>query len=199
VVQCIIFDLSEVLISGLLGIEQALSRELHAPAQEILCRFEGRAFEQLLLGSLSEDAYLGHVIARGKWPIDVTTLKGVIRCNFHNTIAGTIEILMELARNHELALLSDHAREWVSYIRAIHPFLGVFHHTFFSFDLKGLKRDPSTFAKVLAAISIPTGRCLFIDDNPLNIAAAESVGISSIRFENAAQLAVELGALLSRD
>lgn len=196
-VQCIIFDLSEVLIAGLLGTEKTLSRELPLPAEEILSCFKGRAFEQLLVGSISEDAYLSHVIAKGRWPIDIARLKVAIRQNFHNTITGTIDILMELARDYELALLSDHAREWISYIRTVHPFLGVFHHTFYSFDLEGTKGDPSTFAKMLDAISLPPRKCLFIDDNPTNIGVAESVGIPGIHFVNAAQLAVELDIALT--
>jgi FMN phosphatase YigB (HAD superfamily) len=199
VVQCIILDLSEVLIAGLLGTEKALARELSMPAQQILPCFEGRAFEKLLVGSISEDAYLSHVIAKGRWPIEVAALKGVIRRNFHDTVAGTIDILMELACDYELALLSDHAREWISYIRTVHPFLSVFRHTFFSFNLKGTKRDPSTFARVLDAISIPAGRCLFIDDSPMNICVAESVGIPSIHFVDATQLAVELDTVLTGD
>jgi FMN phosphatase YigB (HAD superfamily) len=199
VVQCIIFDLSEVLIAGLLGTEKALARKLSLPAQEILSCFEGGAFEQLLVGSISEDVYLSHVIAKGRWPIEVAALKGVIRRNFHNPVAGAIDILMELASDYELVLLSDHAREWIAYIRTVHPFLGVFRHTLFSFNLRGTKRDPNTFARALDVISIPAGRCLFIDDNSTNICVAESVGIPSIRFLDAMQLAVELDTVLTGD
>jgi FMN phosphatase YigB (HAD superfamily) len=197
VIQCVIFDLSEVLIAGLLGVEKALSRELSLPPQEILTCFMDSAFEQLLVGSISEDAYLSHVIAKGRWPIDAATLKAVIRGNFHNTVTGAIDIVMYLANSYELVLMSDHAKEWISYIREVHPFLNLFQHTFFSFDLKGLKADPSTFVKVLDALSMPPGRCLFIDDNPTNVCVAESVGIPSIRFVDAPQLAVELDTVLT--
>lgn len=197
--QCIIFDLSEVLIAGLVGTEKALSRELSLPEQEILSGFKGRALEQLFVGSISEDAYLSYVIAKGRWPIDLARLKAVIRRNFHNTVTGTIDILMDLACSYELALLSDHAREWITYIRAVHPFLNLFQHTFFSFDLNGTKGDPRTFARMLDRIAIPPARCLLIDDNPVNISVAESVGIPGIRFVDATQLAVELDAVLSGD
>jgi len=35
-IKCIIFDLSEVLIAGLVGIEKALAQELPVPENEIL-------------------------------------------------------------------------------------------------------------------------------------------------------------------
>jgi FMN phosphatase YigB (HAD superfamily) len=193
-VRCIIFDLSEVLIAGLVGIEKELSRELAVPEQEILPCFADRVFEQLLVGSIPEEVYLAHVIAKGRWPTDVARLKAAIRHNFHNTIEGTVAILTDLARGYELALLSDHAREWISYIKAVHPFMGMFRHAFFSFDLKGTKDDPATFVKALDAMSMSPEVCLFIDDNLTNIRVAESVEIPSIRFLDAEQLAVELSA-----
>jgi FMN phosphatase YigB (HAD superfamily) len=193
-VQCIIFDLSEVLIAGLVGIEKELSRELAVPEQEILPCFLDELFEQLLIGCIPEEVYLAHVIAKGRWPTDVARLKAAIRRNFHNTVEGTIDILTDLVCGYELALLSDHAREWISYIKAVHPFLGMFRRAFFSFDLKGTKDDPATFVRALDAMSISPERCLFIDDNPTNVRVAESVGVPSIRFLNAEQLAADLGA-----
>jgi HAD superfamily hydrolase (TIGR01509 family) len=100
-----------------------------------------------------------------------------------------------LASRYELALLSDHAREWVAYVQSIHPFLKRFRHTFFSYDLGRTKRDPQAFLTVLDVTSVPAHRCLFIDDNPKNVNVAESVGIPGIRFVNAEQLAAELEGL----
>ncbi len=61
-------------------------------------------------------------------------------------------LLGRLAIDHELVLLSDHAAEWIAYIRTIHPFLRLFKAQFFSFELKQTKREPSTFHTVLEAI-----------------------------------------------
>jgi FMN phosphatase YigB (HAD superfamily) len=191
-VRCIIFDLSEVLISGLVGIEKELSLELSVPEGKILPCFAGDWREELFIGSISEDTYLRQIVAQEGWPIDVARLKAVIRRNFYQQVEGTIDILMDLAGRHDLVLLSDHAREWVSYIRSIHPFLQAFKQTFFSYDLGRLKKDPETFGQVLNAMSTSPAECLFIDDNPVNVDAAESVGIPSIRFENAELLAAEL-------
>jgi putative hydrolase of the HAD superfamily len=89
-------------------------------------------------------------------------------------------------------LLSDHAEEWIAYIRSVHPFLRLFRRTFFSYELGRLKSDAAVFSQVLQALSIPARRCLFIDDNPANVAVAQSVGLRAIRFVNAEQLASEL-------
>jgi len=193
-IQCIIFDLSEVLIAGLVGIEKPLSCELDLPEDEILPCFAGSLLEELLIGRISEDAYLIQVVTREEWQVEVARLKAVIRHNFHRQVRGSVDLLMALASTYELALLSDHAVEWVSYITSIHPFLEVFSQTFFSCDLKRTKRDPRTFVHVLEALSISPTQCLFIDDNPENVQVAQSVGIPSLRFLNADQLATELRA-----
>jgi FMN phosphatase YigB (HAD superfamily) len=57
-----------------------------------------------------------------------------------------------LASRYPLALISDHAREWIAYIKTIHSFMTAFQHTFFSFEHKSLKSDPQTFHMVLDSI-----------------------------------------------
>lgn len=190
--ECIIFDLSEVLIAGLVGIEKELSPALGAPEDSILPGFMGSHFQELLVGNVSEASYLKQVIAAAGWPIKVAGLKAAIRRNFHNEVPGSVDILRRLAPDRRLVLLSDHAAEWIAYIETIHAFWDLFEKTFFSFDLKRTKEDPRTFSAVLDALSTSPGDCLFVDDNPQNVAVARSVGIPSVRFVCAAQLAAEL-------
>jgi FMN phosphatase YigB (HAD superfamily) len=195
-IQCLLFDLSEVLIAGLVGVEKELSSALSLPEEEILPCFGGGVFEELLLGDISEDTYVRAVITREGWPIEAARLKAAIRRNFHNQVEGMVPMLMDLAVDYELALLSDHAREWISYIRSIHPFLGVFKRAFFSYELKRLKNDPAAFQAIVDAMSIPPARFLFIDDNPKNVEIAASVGMPGICFLSARQLAAELDGRL---
>ena len=190
--QCIIFDLSEVLIAGLVGIERELARELPLPEEVILPCFGGPWLEEILVGNISEETYLRGIIAREGWTIRTARLKAAIRNNLHRQVEGTLRIVMDLAPRYELALMSDHAREWVATVESIHPFLRVFDHAFFSYDLRRTKKDPQAFLQVLDAMAVPPHDCLFIDDNPANVAVAESVGIPGIRFVNAGQLASEL-------
>jgi putative hydrolase of the HAD superfamily len=190
--SAIIFDLSEVLISGLLGVEEGLSQRLPASADEVLSCFGGPLLDELLLGNIREDTYLKTIVVREGWAISVSTLKRAIRENFHNQVEGMPDLLAALAPHCKLVLFSDHAQEWIAYIRSVHPFLRLFQHTFFSYELGRLKREPEAFSHVLRTLSLPARRCLFIDDNPLNVAAAQSVGLPSIRFFDAEQLVPEL-------
>ncbi len=188
----IIFDLSEVLISGLIGVEKNLSAIIDLPEEEILKCFEGDLLQEICRGKISEDAYLQQVLRKRGWSIPVENLKTNIRDNFHREVEGTRAILFHLAEKYDVILLSDHAREWITYIKSVHPFLKEFKRMFFSYELGRTKKDPRTFEEVLEKISCPANECWLIDDSAENISIAASVGINGIQFKDARQLQKEL-------
>lgn len=183
----IIFDLSEVLIFGLVGVEKNLSATLRLPENEILKCF-ARQLEEICRGEISEDEFLQQILLQQGWNIPLEILKTSIRDNFHHKVEGAQDILLHLANKYEVILLSDHAREWVTYIRSIHLFLCEFKQTFFSYELGTTKKEPKTFEEVLKRMSYPADECWLIDDSPRNIEVAASVGINGIQFKNAKQL-----------
>jgi putative hydrolase of the HAD superfamily len=191
-IQCIIFDLSEVLIAGLVGVEAQLTQLISVPEGDILPGFGGEVFEIFLKGGITENQYFESIISREGWEIEPPRLKAVIRSNFHKRVDGSLEIAQALFSRFEVALHSDHAAEWIAYIKSIHPWIGMFKHTFFSYELKELKRAPKAFEKVLDSLALPPQHCLLVDDNPVNVEVARSVGMRGIHFQNARQLAREL-------
>ena len=190
--QKFIFDLSEVLIMGLVGIEKQLSPILNMPENEILPCFGGELLQSICRGKISEEYYLQKIVDHQNWQIEIERLKTIIRKNFHREVEGTKDILVHLANTHEVILLSDHAKEWVSYIRKIHSLFDVFHSVFFSYELGGTKKQSETFAKVLEEMNYGAQDCWFIDDSAANISVAANTGINGIQFKNADQLRFEL-------
>jgi FMN phosphatase YigB (HAD superfamily) len=189
--QCIIFDLSEVLIAGLVGVEKQLARVLSTSEEEILPGFMGDVLDEFFKGGKTEDEYLDYIIAREGWAIELPRLKTFIRANFHNQIDGSLDIVQALLPRFNVVLHSDHAKEWIAYIKSIHPFIGLFKYSFFSYELGDLKNDPRAFLKILDSLALPPRDCLFVDDNLVNVGTAQSVGIRGIHFQNARQLARE--------
>ena len=190
--RVILFDLSETIIAGLVGIEKPLALRLEMDALRILPAFGGELLCRLCRGELSEDEYLVLVLEQQGWKIPAEELKQVIRRNFHTPVPGMWELLSRLSARYDLALHSDHAREWVEYIQAVHPGLAVFRRQFYSFKLGQLKSETAVFQRVLAALGCVASECLLVDDNPVNVAAAESAGIKGIRFTIADKLKEEL-------
>ncbi len=147
---------------------------------------------QALRGEISEDSYLGGILERTRWNLGLAPFKRMIRDNFHVRIEGSLEILHEVVKTHHVALLSDHVREWVPYIRSIHPFLDLFDDRFYSYELGKTKSDPTVFPNVLWSLGYQPHECLFIDDRIQNVRSAESVGLPTIHFRNARQLRTDL-------
>jgi FMN phosphatase YigB (HAD superfamily) len=194
-IRTLIFDLSEVFVSGLIGTEFVLADRLGCSAESVVAAFFDEHLYRLCRDEIDEDAFLAESRRRGGWDIGIDELKGLIRANFRVKVAGTEALFDELRGRYETVLLSDHGREWVATIRAIHPFLERFDGLFFSFDLGSTKREPETFRTVLSLLGRGPAECVFIDDNAGNVAVARSVGIPSIQFESAEVLRRDLEAM----
>ena len=118
-ITTIIFDLSEVLIAGLIGIEKELAPLVDLPEEKFLEGLWTDSFWQLMKGKISEDDYLSDVFERNNWNADKNIFKDIIRKNFHNEVEGMIKLIEELSEKYKLILLSDHAVEWIEYIELL--------------------------------------------------------------------------------
>ncbi|MGE5350526.1 MAG: HAD-IA family hydrolase [Acidobacteriota bacterium] len=191
-IKNLIFDLSEVIINGILGVEKALPESLGITDKQIIETFWGWEFEKLMIGEIDEDYYIHHVIKDTKWDITPEELKKAIRLNFHTEVDGVIPLIQDLAKSYKLYLLSDHSKEWVEYIKTVHPFLEIFEKTSFSYELKMIKKNPAVFPELLRRLELKAEECLFIDDHQRNVDNARLAGIDGIRFLNAQQLRDDL-------
>jgi len=191
-IHCVLFDLSEVLIAGLMGIDRPIAEKLSLPADGLMARFGGERLARLCLGEMTEDRYLGEILAENAWPLSTAYLKDVIRENFHRRYEGSLSILDRVSRTVRVALHSDHAREWIASLSEVHPFLRRFERRFYSYELGAIKTQPESFRAVLEALSLPPEDVLFVDDSPANVATARGVGLDAIRFEGAEALREQL-------
>jgi len=191
-ITTLIFDLSEVLIAGLIGIEKPLAEKLGIPEEVVLSAFGGKLLEDICRGKISEQHYLTTIREQQGWDIPIHALKTLIRNNLRRHIPGMVDVLQQLKPQCELVLLSDHALEWVEHIHSIHSFLEAFDAQIFSFEIGKIKKEPATFHSLLTMIDRNPEECLLIDDNPRNIRTAISTGIAGILFKNATQLIEKL-------
>lgn len=191
-ITTIIFDLSEVLIAGLIGVEKELAPLVNLSEEKFLEGLWTDSFWQLMKGEISEDEYLSDVLEKNSWCVDKNVFKKIIRENFHNEVEGMLELIGDLSKKYKLILLSDHAEEWVEYIDGIHPFLNLFYKKYFSFQLGEIKRERRAFEILLNENNLDASDCLFIDDSPANIKAAEESGVNGIRFTTLRHLEEQL-------
>jgi len=189
----LIFDLSEVFISGLTGVEVTLAPRLGLPEREIFDAMFAPPTPDFFRGKMTEGAWLDQLIRNHAWAgVSAQELAGIMRANFDRRVEGTESLVRRLAGRYQLAMLSDHAREWIDYIRPRHAFFSLFPDQFFSFDLGHIKQETAAFSLALEKLGKRADECLFVDDLESNLRVARSVGIEGILFKDAQQAAAAL-------
>jgi 2-haloacid dehalogenase len=109
-------------------------------------------------------------------------------------IDGAVAILEELRdAGYELHALTNWSAETFPYARERFAFLDWFQTILVSADVGLIKPDAAVFQLLLDRIGRTPAECLYIDDNPRNVAAAAALGFDAIAFESAAQLRAALG------
>lgn len=196
-IKNIIFDLSEVIISGYHNIEFVVAKHTDIKAEEFLNRKKEtiNMFLEAMRGKYTEDEYLDNLMNGMGWKISKDELKEYIRENLNVPVQGTMEIIKKLKKNYNIILLSDHIVEWVDYILKNNPELSVFDKKYFSYEYGKLKVDEGIFEYILEDANINSEETIFIDDSIDNIINAKKTGITGIVFENANQLEEELRKL----
>ena len=195
-IKNIIFDMSEVIISGYHGVEKILEQQYAIPeeAWERQRLSKNELFLNLMRGNLSEEAYLEELLQGTNWNISIEQLKTAIRSNLNRPVPGTMKVVRELKGKYQLILLSDYVREWMKYIEERNEDLRIFDKKIFSYNIGTTKSEVETFETVLEQTKIVANETLFIDDYEKNVKNAEAVGIHGIVFENAEQLSKTLSS-----
>ncbi|MSU73795.1 HAD family phosphatase [Candidatus Kaiserbacteria bacterium] len=202
-IEHIIFDLSEVLLTGVkdtgIALREKHQLEISGPkmdwAQEkhpLLTPLVKEFFH----GTVTEDEYVRDVIERYPQIGHAEWLKQHIRENFVE-VEGTRDIVIELRKlGYKLSILSNHAKEWIDHCEEKFNFHELFDVRVYSYDIGASKPDPRTYKAVLTQLKTIPDKCLFIDDSDINIAAAHALGFSTILFTSAADLEGRLKELL---
>jgi FMN phosphatase YigB (HAD superfamily) len=98
-------------------------------------------------------------------------------------LPGAAELVDEVRRAVPSGCLSNtNALHWETHA-ARWALLQSFDVQFLSFEMGCVKPDPELFAAVGAALALPPGRVLFLDDNQLNVEAAVEAGFQATRVQ----------------
>jgi len=96
------------------------------------------------------------------------------------------------AQGYPLYGLSNWSREKFDTVKEELVFLPLLEDYLISGDAGVTKPDERIYRMLLERIGRPAGECLFIDDAPENVFAAEELGIRTILYRSPAQLEREL-------
>ncbi|OGP10124.1 MAG: hypothetical protein A2048_10915 [Deltaproteobacteria bacterium GWA2_45_12] len=191
-INYVIFDLAEVLLTGIAASGKALARQYHLPSSPLMLPIVWQFFH----GEVSEDAYIDEILRAHPQLGSRDELKCYIRKNF-TEVEGTREIILRLKElGYPLALLSVHAEEWIVDCNNRFDHHRLFDVVAYSYLDKVSKPDHRSFNFVIGRLGARPEHCLFIDDSLPNVLAARELGMQSIQFVTAKQLKPELEKLL---
>lgn len=153
----------------------------------------GNDFSALLKGEIAESIFWERILNRTRWDISTSRLKQLVRNNF-TEIEGTRTIVKQL-KNYNLALLSNHAKEWITFCEETFAYESLFTTILYSFEIGICKPDKKIYETILDRLGEKAENCLFIDDNLENIRSAQRIGFKVIQFKTPKQLKGDLQTL----
>ena len=190
-IESIVFDLSEVLIPGLIGVEEKLERHTGVP-RNLLAKAMGsypyyeveNHLDRLLKGSLSYQDYRSEVFLNAELSGHFITLFDEECISmFKSAYPYTEQLLNQVAIHCDLYLLSDHCEEWVPQIMKQHSFFSKFKGCVWSYEVGATKKSIKPFESIIKRYQLSPSSCLFIDDNATNINIASGLGFNTVHFK----------------
>ena len=152
-------------------------------------------------GGLDAGATYAEVIGdlSARFPEHAETI-ALYDARWQETIAGAIEGSVEiLERLREAGVpvyaITNFPAEKFDETCVRFPFLAGFEGVIVSERERVVKPDPAIFRLFLERFGLAAGDCVFIDDNPANVAAAQGAGMVALRFEAPESLAAGLRRL----
>ena len=159
-----------------------------ATGMEINAAFKVRdpsAWPQFELGAIDEEEFVRRFFAE---PDDgrVFDLEAFnrVRREGYRFLPGMAELLAELDGKVASYVASNYP-VWIDDMSATFDFPALFEGVYASCHLGVRKPDPAFYSAMLDDLGLPAYRCLFVDDRPTNVSAAETVGLAGHVFAGA--------------
>lgn len=193
-IKSIVFDVGGVLMADvpLRKIAEELSLRFSMSEEQLHSHlYPTEHWTLLTLGKISEDEYWDHFLKASEVDLDKGELKEKVRTALR-PIADNVELIPQLKDKYELAILSNHAKEWSQFMMKEFDFFRHFRQTIFSCDVGLRKPDPQIYKLAMTKLGCEPEECLFIDDKQRNTDGAQKVGMKTIVLESASRLREEL-------
>jgi 2-haloacid dehalogenase len=194
----VIFDLGGVLVDWN---PRHLYRKLFDGDDAAMERFLG----EVCTSAWNEEQDAGRLLAHGTeglvakfpaWEVHIRAFYGRWIEMVAGRVAGTVDVLRRLsAGGLKLYALSNFSAETFPLIEPRFDEFRLFDRIFLSGHYGVAKPDARFYEAALAAIPVARERLVFIDDNPVNVAAGNGLGLKSLVFSGAVTLEQDLRAL----
>ena len=189
-IKNVVFDLSEVLLPGLIGVEDKLQLRTGKPGNLIAQALgsypyyqDNNNLDKLLKSEMSYPEYrTAFLLDVGLSESDGSMFDDQCLQMFDQPYWYTNELLRNVAVSCKLYLLSDHCEVWADYIYKRHRFFEHFAGIVWSYELGATKKGLEPFVAIIEKYQLDPANCLFVDDNLNNINNAREVGFQVVHF-----------------
>jgi|GEM_PF-3314152 len=186
----VIFDLSEVLLPGMIGVEDRLSHQTKLPKDKITQalgsrpHYEvGNILDHLLSGKITYEQYRSaFFLSTGLQESSAALFDKACLSMLETPYDYTEELLRTVGARCDVFLLSDHCETWVKWILKKHRFFSIFKDMVWSFEINATKRDLKPFKVIMSRNNLSPETCLFVDDLARNIGTAQRLGMKTVHF-----------------
>ncbi len=151
---------------------------------------EGAYFEanrQMDLGNITVEQFLERLSELQGRKVTSEELDATARVD-----EEVVTVADSLKSGYRIALLSNAPSAFIRKLLVAHDLERHFHEIVISSEVGMVKPSAEIFEHTLSKLGVSASEAIFIDDNPGHVAAAEKIGIASIRFLSAKQLKGEL-------
>lgn len=201
-VTTILTDLSDVLIGGMIGLDDIISNKYgECFGNEFSIRFASTysVFNDLMRGRISEEEYWECLYLDSLWSgiLSIADMKNLFALNMKKIIPGTLDLYNRLilpnGYSPKYYIVSDHIKEYREHITNWHHDLfNLADKVYWSYDCGRIKRDDDFFTIFFQDNSISSYNAIFIDDSKQNIDNANKSNILSIYFSSSEALKEDL-------
>lgn len=193
----VVFDFGNVIFRW--DPDRVVARFFDSPpeCEKILSQFIGHDdWQELDRGTLAPSSAIDRAASRTGLPAEkIGRLLDSVPPSLA-TIAGSRELLYRVkAAGHPLYFLSNMHVDSIEHLERTHDFWHVFAGGVVSCRVKMIKPEPAIYALLLQQYELDPAATVFIDDLPVNLAAAAKFGMRTIQFVDPAQCERELRAL----
>jgi epoxide hydrolase-like predicted phosphatase len=192
-IKAVIFDAGGVLHESNSAVTDDLVKELQLE-QETLRQIWRKQIPLLGSGKIDEAEFWQQVKAeQGIRQVEVgENLLGRAFSEAFKPQIEVLELVRELGKQGlKLAVLSNTIEPHARAVRESGQFDG-FDRTFLSHEIGMRKPDPAIYQYVLDELEVRPQEAIFIDDDKVNVEAAQALGINGIIYKSTKQLVAEL-------
>ena len=134
-------------------------------------------------GKITTDQFADGVVQEFRLPVSADIFLDNFRSLPKGLFEGTEELLIDLRKRYRLACFSNTNKLHWPMLRDEFRIGELMDVCFISCLTGLLKPDREAFELVLSSLSCPPEQVVFFDDNPINTAAAEKIGLRAFQVE----------------